>query len=385
MVTAYPSLSNNMNVDVAIIGAGISGALVAHYIAKEGRSVLVLDKRHAGMGSTAASTSLLQYEIDTPLHKLCRLVGEQRAVRSYRLCWEAIGELKELSAAIGMKQEFSTMPSLQYASYKTHVADLMQEYEMQLKHGFDVTWLSGADVRSLYHFDAPAALLSAVGGSLDAYLMTHALLRDVVASGHTLCNNTTVTDMVHKPRHVELETNTGYKVNAKKVVIACGYESLKYIPRQIAQLNSTYALVSEPVPADRLWHKNSLIWETKVPYIYARVTKDNRVIAGGYDDPFYNPQLRDSRINSKAAQIVNYFNRKFPFCPIRSDFQWAGVFATTKDGLPYIGAIPGRSNTFFALGFGGNGITFSVIAAKILADTIMGRRNKDLDIFSFNR
>src|SRR4051812_10940775 len=85
MVTPYPSLAADIKTDVAIIGAGISGALIAYYLSAKGLSVTVLEKRHAGMGSTAGSTSLLQYEIDTPLFKLCDIVGEQQAVKSYKL------------------------------------------------------------------------------------------------------------------------------------------------------------------------------------------------------------------------------------------------------------------------------------------------------------
>jgi glycine/D-amino acid oxidase-like deaminating enzyme len=69
----------------------------------------------------------------------------------------------------------------------------------------------------------------------------------------------------------------------------------------------------------------------------------------------------------------------------KTDFGWAGAFASTKDGLPYIGSIPQRSNTYFALGFGGNGITFSVIAAQIICDLIKGKSNDDAAIFSFSR
>jgi len=71
--------------------------------------------------------------------------------------------------------------------------------------------------------------------------------------------------------------------------------------------------------------------------------------------------------------------------PLKPDFSWAGAFATTKDGLPYIGTIPERPNTYFALGFGGNGITFSVIAAEILRDLIQGKKNENAKLFMFNR
>jgi glycine/D-amino acid oxidase-like deaminating enzyme len=68
-----------------------------------------------------------------------------------------------------------------------------------------------------------------------------------------------------------------------------------------------------------------------------------------------------------------------------SEFAWAGTFANTKDGLPYIGIHKKFPRVFFALGFGGNGITFSQVAANIVRDMIMGKKNPDQHIFTFDR
>src|SRR5437868_11696255 len=92
ILNVYPSLDKNTSTDVVIIGAGITGALVAWHLSGKGIPLIVLDKRHVGMGSTAASTSLVQYEIDTPLTKLQKLVGNANAARSYLLCRNAIDE-----------------------------------------------------------------------------------------------------------------------------------------------------------------------------------------------------------------------------------------------------------------------------------------------------
>ncbi len=74
----YPSLHKDVKVDFAIMGGGITGALIAYYLSQEGLTVAVCDRRHIGMGSTCASTGLLQYEIDTPLFALAEMIGEKR-------------------------------------------------------------------------------------------------------------------------------------------------------------------------------------------------------------------------------------------------------------------------------------------------------------------
>ena len=95
IINTYPSLDDDLKTEIVIMGAGISGALVANQLCKAGYRVMIVDRRHAGMGSTAASTSLLQYEIDKPLHQLINVAGEKNAVRSYILCRQAISDIKK--------------------------------------------------------------------------------------------------------------------------------------------------------------------------------------------------------------------------------------------------------------------------------------------------
>src|SRR6201996_5612579 len=138
IIDSYTSLDENMNVDVAIMGAGISAALVAYYLRNSGLSIAVFDRRHVGMGSTAASTAFLQYEIDTPLTELCNYVGEKNAVKSYQLCREAIYTIADICKKLKPAFDFHLVPSLQYATFNTYVADLRKEYELRKKHGFKV-------------------------------------------------------------------------------------------------------------------------------------------------------------------------------------------------------------------------------------------------------
>jgi glycine/D-amino acid oxidase-like deaminating enzyme len=154
---------------------------------------------------------------------------------------------------------------LQQASFKAHVNPLRKEYELRIKHGFDVDWLDGREVAHTFGFQAPAGILSGDGGEVDAYLLTHALLKDFLASGHHVYNNTFINDIDHQTKGVILHTDNGLKIHAKKLIIACGYESLKYVPKKIASIYSTYALVSEPLSEDYLWYKSSLVWETAEP------------------------------------------------------------------------------------------------------------------------
>lgn len=385
IISTCSRLDKNINTDVVIMGAGISGALAAYYLRNTGSHITVVDRRHIAMGSTAASTAFLQYEIDTPLVKLRNYAGEQNAVRCYELCRQAIYDIRRICNTFKPKFDFHLRPSLQHASYKKDRDELHSEYEMRKKYGFDVEWLEPQDIRNYFGFEAPGAILSADGGEVDAYMLTHTLLGAVSSKGHNVYTNTNVTEITHNQRGVTLTTDTQCTIKAKKLIIACGYESLKYIPKKIAEIRTTYALVSEPVPKQHLWHKNSLVWETADPYTYFRIVSGNRILVGGKDDNFHHPHIPASAIKRKSAMLVHDFSRKMKDISIRADFSWSGAFAVTKDGLPYIGTFPERPHTYFALGYGGNGITFSVLAAQIIRNMILRKKDKNAALFSFNR
>src|SRR5688572_26225036 len=101
LVTNYPKLEKDIRTSIAIIGGGISGALTAWHLTMKGIDCVVTDARTIGLGSTCASTSLLQYELDTPLHQLAEMIGEKKAAKTYLLCKEAIDKLIRLGDRIG--------------------------------------------------------------------------------------------------------------------------------------------------------------------------------------------------------------------------------------------------------------------------------------------
>lgn len=116
----YPKLEKSAKADVVIMGGGISGALVAYYLNNAGVDCLLVDSRTIGLGSTCASTSLLQYEIDTPLCELKLKVGLANAARCYQLCAEAIDKLGKIAKKLKF-EDFAFNESLYYAAYKKDI------------------------------------------------------------------------------------------------------------------------------------------------------------------------------------------------------------------------------------------------------------------------
>ena len=381
----YPKLEQSIKTDVLIIGAGISGALSAYHLVNAGIKCVQVDARTVGLGSTCASTSLLQYELDKPLCELARQIGYEPAARAYSMCAEAIDGLEKLSQKINF-HSFEKQQSLFFAAYKKDKQLIEEEFAIRKKAGFDVHLLNDEQIQKRFGFNSSAAILSSKAAATDAYLFTHALLAASIKKGLAVYDRTNIMKIGYSKNGVKVITENGHSINAKKIVNATGYEITEFIEKKIITLHSTYALASEHMQSGMpVWGSKTLLWNTADPYLYMRITKDNRIMVGGRDEDFYSPARRDRLIKKKTALLKKDFLKLFPAIDFNPEFSWAGTFGSTKDSLPYIGTYNKTPHTYYALGFGGNGITFSLIAAQLITDMIKGRKNKDADLFAFNR
>lgn len=385
----YPALQNDVRCDVAVIGGGVTGALVADALVQDGVDTILLDKGEIGGGSTSASTALLLYEIDIDLHQLIPLIGERDAVRAYELCREAIFQIGELCVklhqATGDDCAFSWKKSWYIASRDADTERLEREYEARTHHGFQVDLLNRADIESVSSFSKAGALVSSEAAQIDVYRLTHRLIQRTAQAGLRVFVNSGVSKYDPDKSGITLIMENGSKVRARHVVFATGYEAQSMLSRQIVRLKSTYVTVSEPVNTFEGWPDRCLIWETARPYLYLRSTEDNRVIVGGEDDPFSDPVARDLCLPGKVEILARRFREMFPAIDFKSDFNFGGTFGETQDGLAYIGAVLEFPHGIFALGFGGNGITYSMIAANIIRQSLHGKTTPDAHIFRFDR
>lgn len=387
--TEFPSLAEDLACEVAIVGGGITGALVGYSLTKAGVRTVLVDKRELGTGSTAASTGLLLYEIDVPLVELIAKVGARSAVHAYRRGLKAIDEFEQLAADLHDPCGFSRRPSLYFASARADVEPLRREYECRRAHGFNVELLDAAALRDRSSIDAPAAIYSLDDGQVDPYRLTTGLLHRAHEMGLQIFPKTTVRKVSHESTSalsgsVTLETDGG-KITAGSVVLAGGYEASHWIPDELSQLHTTYVVTSEPLTSFDGWPDQCVIWETARPYFYARQTDDGRAMVGGEDTAFGEDHQNPALLATKVMRLRARFHELFPRLTFEPAYAWGGTFAETHDGLAYIGTPPGRDREYFALGYGGNGITFGLIASRLITDLVLGRPNEDASVFRFDR
>lgn len=383
---SYPRLRRNVRCDVAIVGAGITGALLAHQLVKTGLKVVVVDKRPAGTGSTSASTALLLYETDTSLVELTRRHGATQAARVYTLGRRAIREIGAIARYVGRNCGFKRKKSLYVASDTAGLAELKAELKLRRRVGFPGSLLNRRQLRAQFGLKFPGALYSPGCAQVDAMALSQGLLARHTARGKLRVFQTTrIARVTSSAQGVRLRTTSRRIIRARYAIIATGYEAAPFVRTNTVKLHSSYVIASQPLPAAMHWKDRCLIWETARPYFYLRTTADGRILMGGEDEPFSDPGRRDALLPAKTRTLARRFHQLFPHIPLQVDFAWTGTFGESEDGLPFIGAKSGSPRVLYALGYGGNGITFGQIAATLLSRMCQGEQPRDAKLFRFDR
>ncbi|MGE8511140.1 MAG: NAD(P)/FAD-dependent oxidoreductase, partial [Chryseobacterium culicis] len=386
LLASYPSLKSNKECDVLIVGGGITGSLIAHQMIEDGYDTILIDKRELCNGSTSATTSMLQYEIDVPLYELIEKIGKKGAVLSYAACSDAIDTIERLSKTTKSKAGFKRKKSLYFASKKKDVEWLKKEYEARKQNGFDVKWLEAEEIFKKFEFkNTYGGILSRQGASIDAFQFANELFIHNVKKGLKIFDKTEMVKVEEHKGFNLVTVNSGFNIKAKKIIYCIGYESKNLLKENFVNLKSTYAIVSE-IDKDKFKNISStLVWNTDDPYLYMRTTDDGRLLIGGGDEDFYAAEKRDAILHQKEKEILKNLKKIKPDYHFYTDFVWAGTFGETKDGLPYIGEHPKFKNSYFVLGFGGNGITFSVTGMKMASLFMKNKKHPLSRYFKFGR
>ena len=382
----YNPLRENYKIDVAIIGSGITGSLVAHELCEAGIECAIFDKRTISTGSSGASTAQLQYEIDVPLCELIKKVPEKIAVDAYFNCLQSITDIEKVFQKTKVDADFIRVPTVLLASNKQGVDLLDKEYEIRTEVGLPVNYLDAKQLKEYQNIDGIAALQNDTSAMMDAYKGAIGLLKyHQKKHNFKIFTHTKIEDIQQNKNSCELISEHGHKISCKYVIIASGFESGQFLPENVMKLLSTYAIISQPIDEKKIWPHRSLIWETAEPYLYMRTTSDNRLIVGGEDEDFYNSEKRDDLLREKIKILEKKFKNLYPDIDFITEMAWCGTFSSTADGLPYMGPYKKGERKLFALGYGGNGITFSMIAAQVLSNIILGKKDDRLITFGFDR
>lgn len=378
----YRADAGQARCDVIIVGAGISGALLAEALTRAGKSVLVLDRRAPVVGSTPASTAMIQHEIDVPLTDLRKQMSPRAANAAWRRSVKAVADLIDLATDLKISCRMEAKPTLYLAGDQMDGKALEAEAAARRRIGIRAEFLSGASVLETYGMARDGAILSHDSASANPAQLAAGLLRVAQKRGAIIAAPVEVSDFAELPSGVALATRDGRVLTAERAVFCTGYEFLEKMQSPLHRMTSTWAIATREISDMPEWMRDTIVWEASDPYLYFRADPSGRLIAGGEDEETSDKNTRPGVLRRKAREIASKLEALTGVPVGKPDFRWAAPFSVTDDGLPIIDRVEGHERVYAVMGFGGNGITFSMIAAQIVATAIEGGRDPDAHLFA---
>ncbi len=376
-------VSENLKCDALIVGGGITGSLIAERLTRQGLNVIIVDRELPGHGSTAASTSMLLWEIDRSLTQLTELYGFERASRVYLASLHAVAGLKSLVLQLGIRCEMRDRNSLLLAAGDTG-KQLREEHDLRRRAGLPGDFLDHAMLLDVFGITRAAAIVSPGSADADPMQLARGLLVTAIARGARIFE-AEAAQFDAAARSVGVVLKNGRSIEARSVILATGYVMPDIVCSNVHAVSSSWAIATTPQPRN-IWKDGTLIWEDSKDYLYARTTSAGRIIIGGEDsEAAIGPDERDALIPAKSALLTKKLAALWPKATLDIEFRWSGTFDTTSDGLPLIGPVPGHKGVYAAYGYGGNGITFSFLAAQLIGDLIAGASSPLLGDFALDR
>ncbi len=366
--------------DVAIVGAGIMGAMLAERLTRQGLSVAILDRRAPSHGATSASTALVMWGADTPLTHLAEQIGWAPSVRRWRSVKAAVESLSADLKALRIDCGWRERPELYLAGDLLDDDGLRAEAAARRRAGLPSTYLPAKPVAERFGIPERPAILSQGAFEVDPVALTLGLLATARRRGATATYPADVLALESAADEVRLVTENA-TLRARHVVLATGYEAARPALPSSFTLSSSFAIATAPGSLPR-WRENALIWEAAQPYLYARTTRDGRLVIGGEDEPSADPEARDHAIEAKAVALARRGAGLVGGPPLSPDCAWGATFGSSPDGLPAIGSVRGFERIWLAAGFGGNGVSFARLAAELIAGAIAGAPSPMLADFS---
>lgn len=380
---ATDTLTGDVSADVLVVGMGIVGAMIVESLSAAGFNVIAIDRRAPVQVPTPEATALVLYEMDEPLRVLTHKAGHRYTDAAWRRSRIAVANLTARVSALEIECGLIVSDSLLLAGTDLDATGLRHEAALRRAAGLFAEFISPQQLRTRFDIARDGAILTPANIAVDPRKLTGGLLTKSLERGAQFYAPVRVADVRSAEGHVTVETAAGPVISAQHVVFTTGHDIPGIVPRGMHAITSTWAIATKP-QEHALWPEQLFIWEASHPYLYLRSTSDGRVVCGGEDEPIDDDAARDALMGAKAATLARKLAALMPGLDTTPEYAWAGSYGSTHTGLPLIGRVPGHPNVFAVMGYGGNGVIYSKIAAEIVLADIRGMPDKDAGLFGFS-
>ncbi len=373
----FPTLTQNLETDVAIIGGGLAGLLSAYELAKAGKKVVILEKDRVAHAGTGYTTGFLAQYIDTNTGDQVDMYGAADTKKIWESHGDAIDLIEKIAKDEKIDCELMRCTNYMHANDAREKKELDEEFSAMDEQGFSVSQ-KAIDL----HFKNKGVLSMAKQGKYHPLKFVEGLLTALEKLGVEIYETTEVTDLVPvaEGRPFEVKTDN-YTVTAPWTITAT-YQPFNN-PKEVLLKKGMYKsyVMELEVPAGT--YEEGTYEDMDNPYHYFRVDAgvgnkgSDRIIIGGEDHRIEIP-MNDKNFEVLKEYADDLFGTSYPV--VR---QWSGHILESVDGLPFIGEY--QPHQLIATAFGGNGMTYSAISAKLFTDIVMGEKNPYEKLYSPDR
>jgi glycine/D-amino acid oxidase-like deaminating enzyme len=378
---ASPTLEQNARADVCVVGAGIAGLTTAYLLAREGKSVVVLEKDKIGGGETSHTSALLSNVMDAGYRKIESLHGKMGARLAAQSHSSAITRIDYTVAREAILCNFERVDGYMFRSPATSEKVLHEEFEAARSAGVVVKEVTGppSDLKlgpclqfrrqAQFH---PLKYMAGLAAAVKRY-------------GGRIYSGTEAAE-IKGGKSAEIKTANNKKISAAAVVIATNVPANSGISVRTKQAAYRSYVIGIPIPTDSV--PKALYWDTEDPIHYVRRVRVKHgrserhvLVVGGEDHKVGQAEDIEKRFARLRAWSRTYFGTQ-----AEPEFHWSGQTMNTRDGLALIGRNPGdEDNVYIATGDSGMGLTHGTIAGILLTDLILGRQNPWTSLYDPSR
>lgn len=377
----FAALSEDVNTEVCVVGAGITGLTIAYMLCLEGRKVVVVDDGKLAGGETQRTTAHLTAVLDYRYFEIERMHGKENARLAYQSHSAAIDRIESIIREEQIECQFERLDGYLFLGEDQKVDLLDKELDACKRAGFLALEI---ETLAFGHARTRPALRFPRQARFHVLKYLNGLIGAIQRHGGLIYCGCHIDELKDGPR-VLLRTGDGQTIRCQKVVYATSTPVSDCVAMHTKQAPYRTYVIGCQVKKGSI--KPALYWDTEEPYHYVRMQEidgDDEyeyLIAGGED----HKTGQEDDAEERYCKLEKWTLEMFPEAGAPR-YRWSGQVFEPVDGLGFIGKDPAHGdNVFISTGASGNGMTHGTISGILMADLVAGRQNDWADLYDPSR